>query len=117
MKRLRNTSIALVLAAMIVGGIASAASAATIVRGSSMRWRPAKVTIARGGAVKWRAVDTHHTVRSYGSNWTYSKHLAAGTSTAPRTFKRRGTYRFYCTVHGSVSGGVCSGMCGKVVVG
>ena len=117
MERLRNISVTLVLAAMIVGGIASTASAATIVRGRVMRWRPATVTIARGGAVKWRAVDTHHTVRSYGTNWTYSAHLAAGTSTAPHRFKRRGTFRFYCTVHGSVSGGVCTGMCGKVVVG
>jgi plastocyanin len=117
MERLRNISVTLVLAAVIVGGIASTASAATIVRGRSMRWRPATVKVDRGQAVKWRAVDTHHTVRSYGTNWTYSAHLAAGTSTPPRTFNRRGTFRFYCTVHGSVSGGVCTGMCGKVVVG
>ncbi len=43
--------------------------------------------------------------------------LHPGTSTAPRRFNKRGTYRFYCTIHGSVTGGTCSGMCGKVVVG
>ena len=105
------------IAAMVVAATASSASAATIVRGNAMRWRPATVTIARGGAVKWKAVDVHHTVRSYGSNWAYSKQVHPGTSTAPRRFNKRGTYRFYCTIHGSVAGGTCSGMCGKVVVG
>jgi plastocyanin len=117
MSRLRNISVSLVLASVIVGGIASTASAATIVRGNASRWHPATVRIARGQAVKWRAVDTHHAVRSYGSNWSFSAHLAKGTSSAPHKFKRRGTFKFYCTVHGSVSGGVCTGMCGKVVVG
>ena len=106
------------IAAMVVAATASSASAAAIVRGNSARWRPATVTIARGGAVKWKAVDVHHTVHSYGSNWTYSKQLHPGTSHgASQTFNRRGTYRFYCTIHGSVAGGTCSGMCGKVVVG
>ncbi|MGZ5129280.1 MAG: cupredoxin domain-containing protein [Actinomycetota bacterium] len=114
--RIRPFRTALV-AAVVLAATASSASAATIVRGNAMRWRPATVTIARGGAVKWKAVDVHHTVHSYGSNWTYSKDLHPGSATAPRTFNRRGTYRFYCTIHGSVAGGTCSGMCGKVVVG
>jgi plastocyanin len=84
-------------AAIVLAATASAASAAKIVRGNAMRWRPATVTIARGGAVKWKAVDVHHTVHSYGSNWTYSKELHPGSATATRTFNRRGTYRFYCT--------------------
>jgi plastocyanin len=117
MRRLRNISVSLVLATMIVGGIASTASAATIVRGKSSRWHPATVRVARGQTVKWRAVDTHHAVRSYGPNWTFSAHLAKGTSSAPHKFRKRGTFKFYCLVHGSVSGGVCTGMCGKVVVG
>ncbi len=114
--RARLMSVAL-SASLLVGILATTASAATLVRGSSMRWHPAKVSIARGGAVRWKAVDTHHTVRSYGSNWSYSKHLDPGVKTAPRTFNKRGTFRFYCTIHGSVTGGVCRGMCGKVVVG
>jgi plastocyanin len=105
------------IAAMVVAATASSASAAAIVRGNSARWHPATVRIPRGGMVKWKSVDVHHTVHSYGSNWTYSKDLHPGSATAPRTFDRRGTYRFYCTIHGSVAGGTCSGMCGKVVVG
>jgi plastocyanin len=110
----------LVVATLVAGSIAAIAgpaSAATVVRGRDSRWHPATVSIARGGAVRWKAVDVHHTVHSYGSNWSYSRDLPAGTSTSPRTFNRRGTFRFYCTIHGSVVGGTCSGMCGRVVVG
>ena len=107
----------LLLATLAIGLTAPSASAATLVKGRAMRWHPAIVSISRGGSVRWKAVDVHHTVHSYGANWSYSKDLPAGTATAPRTFNRRGTYRFYCTIHGSVSGGVCTGMCGKVVVG
>jgi plastocyanin len=113
--RVRKLRVAIV-AAMVVASMASSASAATLIRGNSMRWRPATVSIARGGRVRWKAVDVHHTVHSYGSNWSFSKDLPTGTTTSHR-FRRRGTFRFYCTIHGSVSGGVCTGMCGKVVVG
>ena len=33
-----------------------------------------------------------------------------------RTFNKRGTFRNYCTIHGSVSNGVCDGMCGAIRV-
>jgi len=108
------TALALTIAIGSIG--VPAASAATLVRGSSMRWRPGTVTIARGGAIRWKAVDTRHTVTAYGGGWSFSRSLAAGASTT-RTFNRAGTYRYYCTIHGSVAGGTCSGMCGKVVVG
>lgn len=107
----------LLIASLLVGTLTASASAATLVRGSSFRWRPAKVSIARGGAVRWKAVDAHHTVKSYGANWSFFKDIPMGTTTSARTFKKRGTFRFYCTIHGSVTGGTCSGMCGKVVVG
>jgi len=115
MQRTRRTTAAFALALAISSIGVPAASAATLVRGSSMRWHPATATIARGGVIKWKAVDTRHTVTSYGTNWSFSRSLAAGSSTT-RTFNRRGTYKYYCTIHGSVSGGVCSGMCGKIVV-
>lgn len=111
----RAAAIVAVVGAIGVGA-APAASAAVLIRGNSSRWHPTTTTILRGGAVRWKAVDVRHTVRSYGSNWSYSADLPAGTSTSPKTFTRRGTFRFYCSIHGSVSGGVCTGMCGKVVV-
>ena len=98
----------------------SPAQAAVTVSGSgfgaSAHWSPVTTTLARGGAVRWRATLYAHRVKAYGGNWTYARLLTQGASTAPRTFARRGTFRFFCSIHGSVIGGVCSGMCGKIVV-
>jgi plastocyanin len=33
-----------------------------------------------------------------------------------RRFRRTGTYRFFCSIHGNASGGTCTGMCGRVRV-
>ena len=118
-RRSRSTALAsLVLAASLALALlpASSASAAVIVRGAGRSWSPSIVRMSRGGAVRWLATSGSHFVRAYGGNWTYSHSLPAGSTTPARTFNRVGTYRFYCTIHGSVVGGVCSGMCGKIVV-
>jgi plastocyanin len=109
-----------VIAAGTVVGTAGMADAVTvgvrgIFNGSSYVWSPTVKPINRGVIVRWRSVDGSHTVRSRGTNWSYFRNLPVGTS-ATRTFNRRGTFRFYCTIHGSVVNGVCSGMCGRIVV-
>lgn len=95
----------------------SPASAATrTVNGSGRHWSPATVTISRGDSVKWHATSGVHHIKAYGGNWTYSKQINQGATTPARRFAQAGTFKFFCTIHGSVSGGVCTGMCGKVVV-
>jgi plastocyanin len=79
-------------------------------------WQPKSRSIAVGDTIRWKAVEGNHNVKSRGANWSYFRTLPQGTSVA-RTFNRRGTFRYYCTIHGSVSDGVCSGMCGRIVVG
>lgn len=79
-------------------------------------WRPASRSIAVGDRVRWRAVDGSHNLKSRGANWSFFRNLPQGT-TVGRTFNRRGTFRYYCTIHGSVQNGVCTGMCGRIVVG
>jgi plastocyanin len=107
----------LVVAVLAVGLVAPPAHAAPVViRGHSLSWSPAKVTIAKGGVVKWRSVHLDHNVYSYGSNWSFAKQLDEGSSTK-RRFTRRGTYRFRCTLHSTLSNGTCNGMCGSVRVG
>lgn len=108
------------LAALLVLAIAGSASGAVLVRGlvtDSGRnvWRPRLVDIARGQTVKWKAVEGAHTVTAYGGNWSKNVTLSQGETTK-RTFRTRGTYRFRCTFHSTLSKGQCSGMCGKVVV-
>jgi plastocyanin len=102
-----------VAAGLTIGAVAPAA--AVTIRGSGSRWRPSSVDIARGDRVRWRAVSGDHTVRAYGGNWSYSKRINEGESVS-RRFRQRGTYRFFCSIHGNVSGGNCSGMCGRVLV-
>jgi plastocyanin len=104
---------------LILGPVSSAQADTMRVRGifngSSYVWRPKTRSIAAGTTVKWKAVDGNHTIQSRGSNWDYFRSLPAGTSVS-RTFNNAGTFRYYCTIHGSVSNGTCSGMCGRVVV-
>ena len=78
-------------------------------------WRPKTKSISAGTTVRWKAVDGSHTIRSRGSNWSYSANLPQG-SAVTRTFNSTGTFRYYCTLHGSVTNGVCTGMCGRIVV-
>jgi plastocyanin len=111
---------ALALAAGLLLGTSGIADAVTVgvrgvFNGTRYVWSPKTKSITRGTTVRWRAVNGGHTVKSRGTNWTYFRNLPAGTSVA-RTFNRRGTFRYYCTIHGSVVNGVCSGMCGSIVV-
>jgi plastocyanin len=111
---------ALALAVGLTLGTSGAADAVTvgvrgIFNGSRFVWSPKVREITPGTTIRWRAVDGSHNVKSRGSNWSYFRNLPSGTSVA-RTFNRRGTFRYYCTIHGNVSNGVCSGMCGRIVV-
>jgi plastocyanin len=111
---------ALVLAVAMTAGTAGTADAVTvgvrgIFNGSRFVWSPAVRTINPGVIVRWRSVDGGHTVKSRGTNWSYFRNVPVGTSVT-RTFNRRGTFRYFCTIHGSVVNGVCSGMCGRIVV-
>ena len=96
------------------------ASGATVIRGVStsngFRWRPKITNVAKGTKVVWKAVSGTHTVTSYGGGWSKNTTINQGQTTS-KTFSSAGTFKFYCTIHGNVSGGQCTGMCGKVVVG
>lgn len=108
---------ALVLAAVLTGGGVAHADTARV-RGlfdGGYVWRPKTRSIVDGDRIRWKAVEGNHNVQSRGSNWSYFRNLPQGTSVT-RTFNRRGTFRYYCTIHGNVQNGVCSGMCGRIVV-
>ena len=116
----RKRIAAVALAAGLTLGTAGVADAATvgvrgIFNGTRFVWSPKVKDITRGTAVRWRAVDGNHNVRSRGANWSYSRNLPLGAAVS-RTFNIRGTFRYYCTIHGSVSNGVCTGMCGSIRV-
>jgi plastocyanin len=81
-------------------------------------WSPTSQTIAKGDAIKWRnPLSGSHKVVAYSTNWSYDRTIPAGEAVRKR-FRKRGTFRFRCTFtgHSTLTDGVCSGMCGKVVV-
>ncbi len=94
---------------------AGPADAATVIKGRAQRWRPGVARIELGTAIKWRGIDVYHTIRSRGMNWAFSKGLRVGASRT-RRFSEAGVFRFYCSIHGDIVGGKCTGMCGRIVV-
>jgi plastocyanin len=108
-------SLTFATAAVLVLGLAAPAEAATVIRGSGVSWSPATLRVDRGTLVRWKGVSGTHHVRAYGGNWSFDRALPAGTR-VKRRFNATGTFRYYCTIHGTVSGGQCSGMCGRVIV-
>jgi len=118
-RRSRSIAVLAVAVGLTLGtsGMADAVTVGVrgVFNGTRYVWSPKVKSITRGTTVRWRAVAGSHTVKSRGTNWTYFRSLGTGTSVA-RTFNRRGTFRYYCTIHGSISNGVCTGMCGRIVV-
>ena len=78
-------------------------------------FKPKTQHIVKGDKVKWKNVSNRdHNVRGYGG-WDYRHGLREGTAFT-KQFNKRGTFKYRCSLHSDLSGGVCSGMCGKVLV-
>ena len=86
-----------------------------MIQAIGVSFAPGAATVQRGETVKWLAVSGSHDVVAYGHNWSFSKQLPAGER-VKRRFRVVGVYRFRCTYHSSLIGGVCSGMCGTITV-
>jgi plastocyanin len=108
------------IALVTMFAMAPAANSAVVVKGvstsSGFRWKPKITDVAKGTKVVWKAVSGSHTVTAYSKNWSKNTSISQGQSTS-FTFNSAGTYKFRCTIHSTLSNGVCSGMCGKIVVG
>jgi plastocyanin len=118
--------ISVVAAAALISTLAIAASArpaarvvptrdTKIVKGMATTWAPSTIRISRNDKIKWKAVAGVHTVTSYRANWNFNDSLIVG-SPVIRKFTQAGTFKFRCTLHSSLVGSQCSGMCGKAVV-
>jgi plastocyanin len=125
---MRSTAVRLLLALALVTGavVLTPMSVGAAVRGVDAKacssctfgykWAPATKDINKGDAVKWRnPTGVTHNIRSRGSNWSYSKTIASG-SFVQRRFRKRGTFRYRCSLHSHIADGQCHGMCGKIVV-
>jgi plastocyanin len=112
--RLRRAAVGAAVVAAVLGQVAPA-QAATTVRARCNYFSPKTTTVAKGARIIWKSVCSSHTVTSYSSNWSKDTTLTQGQTTS-RIFKSRGTFKFRCRFHSSVSNGVCSGMCGSIKV-
>lgn len=83
----------------------SSATVKTAFASGKFAFAPKTVTIRRGGVVRFRFADgARHNVTPYGSR-KFARIPDRSSGTVVRTFKKAGTYRFYCTIHGrSMSG-------------
>jgi plastocyanin len=119
MRRSRFLRILLPLAVVALFALASGAALATghtVKATSGNAWNPAKTTVTRGGRVTWsNPTYQDHPIVAYGGNWAFSKSLSHGGAVS-RTFNSADTFKFRCTLHSYMSGGVCHGICGRVVV-
>jgi plastocyanin len=101
---------ALVLATSAGVGVAStpARSAQTrTVRIHDIGFHPSRLVVHRGDSVRWRFVDPEvsHNVTSRGHARFHSSPTRLTGSYSVR-FKRRGTYRYVCTIHPNMRGSV-----------
>jgi plastocyanin len=117
---LRRLTILVAAITLVAAFAVQPAGAAVVIKGvsttSGFRWRPHAVSVAVGTKVVWKAVTGSHTVTAYKGKWKKNTTLAQGSTTS-FTFNTAGVYKFRCTFHSTLVNGVCSGMCGKVVVG
>jgi plastocyanin len=117
-RRLKLLVPAIVLVSMFAMA-APAANSAVVVKGvstsSGFRWKPKTTNIVHGTKVTWKAITSSHTVTAYKGSWSKNTTINQGQSTS-FTFNSAGVYKFRCRFHSTLSNGVCSGMCGKVVV-
>ena len=93
--------------ALTAGVHAEAASATRVVRLVDIDIKPAVVTVRRGTTVEWRFLDAPaaHNVTSRGrTRFRSSATKQQGTHRV--RFRRRGTYRYVCTLHPNMRGRV-----------
>jgi plastocyanin len=86
----------------------ASAGGANRVNAVNYSFHPRTITVQKGNAVTWRRVEGHHTVTF--NTGSFDKSLNKRHPKRSRTFRRRGTFRYFCRFHRSL------GMKGKVVV-
>jgi plastocyanin len=113
----RKTWVGVMLAGLLVLGPATSAQASVLVKATAAHtFKPKKLEINAGTKVVWKAMSGTHTVTAYSKNWSKNTTINTGQTTS-FTFRSKGRYKYRCLIHSTLVDGVCSGMCGKVVVG
>jgi len=105
--RTRRVGIVTLVATTALGvGVAQAGGAR--VKASNYTFKPRTLTVQKGDKVVWKWINGSHTVTF--RKGSYDKRLNRAHPRRARTFRKRGTFRYYCRPHRSL------GMKGKIVV-
>jgi plastocyanin len=105
--RMRRLGVVTLVATLALG-VSVAQAGGGLVKGSNYRFAPKALTITKGSRVTWSWVDGAHTVTFV--KGSFDKPLNSANKQVTRTFKKPGTYKYYCKFHRSL------GMKGKIVV-
>jgi len=101
------TLVSLSIARLTLGKAPIAATAATVSI-SNFQFAPKTVTVKAGGEVTWEVKQGTHTVTSDDGTFE-SQTLSTGNKFSYK-FTKPGTYRYYCSFHGSKGGHDMSGV-------
>ena len=84
----------------------------------NIMYNPKSVSIHVNDKVVWTNNDgtTHTVTASSGQSDSFDSGLLAPSATFSKTFKKAGTFKYYCQVHCSNDGCAANGMRGQVVV-
>ena len=101
---IRASCVAVVLAALVGGGTALAASQSVTI--SDLAFSPASVTVLVGDTVTWTNSDPQvHTATSDDGSWD-AGNIAANGGTGAFVFTTAGTFPYHCTIHTQMTGTV-----------
>ncbi len=112
----------LLVGAVVAGLVLAPAAIADTFRVKATRndtWNPDFRHIQRRDRIVWKnpaRFNTVHNIKAYSNNWNKFERLSPGERTRKR-FRRRGTYKYRCTLHSDMDNGQCTGMCGIIHVG
>lgn len=110
-RRSNATPWALVVALVVIAGIAPMAVAKTAsVKADNFDFSPSTVKIKKNDRVRWKNVAGTHTVTMSSGGQNLDEPLSGSGSVTSKKFKKRGTFKYRCSFHRD------QGMKGKVVV-
>ena len=111
----RAVAVAMAGASLLVFAGPSMGASATV-KAADRTFSPGSKSVSKGTKVVWKnADDERHNVTAYKGSWSKNSDLPEGGKTS-FTFRKKGTYKYRCTLHSKLDDGECEGMCGSVSV-
>lgn len=102
---------------MLAPALAATTPVKVVKRDGKWRWSPKAIHgLPLGDAVVFKnPTSAKHNFKPYKGPWSSTKKVALPSGAkVKRTFDEPGFYYYRCTLHSTLDGGTCKGMCGFV---